>query len=88
MFLFKQLVTDTDVSILPEKPVYANISKQIQERLAARTLGTPGSGATTLTSKPRELDFNRPHKTKPEKSFKLKFVKKNSNGIVCLFFFI
>ncbi|XP_060593888.1 DC-STAMP domain-containing protein 2-like isoform X2 [Ruditapes philippinarum] len=63
---------------LPEKPVYANIAKQIQAKKAA--LLDEENSQRTNSSRPMEFDVHKLRKTKPEKTFKLKIVK-NPNEV-------
>ncbi|XP_045210098.2 DC-STAMP domain-containing protein 2-like [Mercenaria mercenaria] len=58
---------------LPEKPVYANVSKQIQERKAS--LMNEDQRPRQNSPGPLAFDVNKLRKTKPEKTFKLKMVK-------------
>lgn len=62
-----------DINALPEKPAYANIAKQIQdkkdEKLTANSAG------------PLEFDEHKFRITKPEKTFKLKMVKNPETGM-------
>ncbi|KAL4229574.1 DC-STAMP domain-containing protein 1 [Mactra antiquata] len=65
-------VDDMNTSMVQEKPVYANISKQIQQQLASRDQSPSKTSDTTSSPKPLRLDVNRLGKTKPERSIRLK----------------
>jgi hypothetical protein len=81
--LFPKIVAkNVSTEGLPEKPVYANIAKQIQAKKAA--LLDEENSQRTNSSRPMEFDVHKLRKTKPEKTFKLKIVKNPNEGKIAV----